>query len=114
MGSESNVEVFDGFLHSLAMSADDCSVEYCGWLGDIGDVFADPKLGKICLGWECDGCHCGIVFLRPAGWLKRIVNLDRSLRCFICPAAPSDDARLRHVGRAEADLSTDNFKLVMS
>jgi hypothetical protein len=65
MGTESNIESFDGVLHSLAMSADDCLVEYCGWLGDVGNVFAHPKLGKVCLGWECDGCHCGMLSYGP-------------------------------------------------
>lgn len=50
--SEADIEGFDGSFHALAVSADDGSVQDCGWFGDGGDVFSIVELGQVVLGWE--------------------------------------------------------------
>lgn len=45
MGPETDIQDFDGLFHTLAVPADDCSVEDCGRLGHVGDVFPVVELG---------------------------------------------------------------------
>lgn len=52
MSSEPDIKGFNGLFHTLAVSADDCSVEDGGGFGDGGDVFPEVELRQVFLGGE--------------------------------------------------------------